>query len=253
MLGRELIFALIGTGATCLATVLGAATVFFFRKDMSQKTQQIFLGFAAGVMTAAAVFSLLLPALEYGQEYSYLILTCGFACGGFLIIITDILIGKLSAFSEEKKKRCAVMVIAVTAHNVPEGLAIGVAFGALSAGGTVEGVAALMLAVGIGIQNFPEGMCVAFPLRANGMSRLKSFTVGQLSGAVEIVAGVLGALAVTLVNNILPFALSFSAGAMIAVVCSELIPESFESGKVRATLGVIFGFVLMMALDIAFG
>ena len=127
------------------------------------------------------------------------------------------------------------------------------AFGAIGAGGVVEGVAALMLAVVIGIQNFPEGMCVAFPLRANGMSRLKSFVIGQLSGAVEIAAGVVGALAVALINNILPFALSFSAGAMLAVVCSELIPESFESGKLRATLGIIFGFVLMMALDIAFG
>ena len=244
--------ALIATSFTWALTAAGASLVFIYKK-VTRTAFSFMMSSAAGIMTASTFFSLLLPALEYGQEYSYLILTCGFACGGFLIIITDILIGKLSAFSEEKKKRCAVMVIAVTAHNVPEGLAIGVAFGALSAGGTVEGVAALMLAVGIGIQNFPEGMCVAFPLRANGMSRLKSFTVGQLSGAVEIVAGVLGALAVTLVNNILPFALSFSAGAMIAVVCSELIPESFESGKVRATLGVIFGFVLMMALDIAFG
>lgn len=145
------------------------------------------------------------------------------------------------------------MCVAVTMHNIPEGLAIGVAFGALASGESVGAVAAVMLAVGIGIQNFPEGMCVAFPLRANGMSRSKSFFIGQLSGAVEIVAGVVGALAVTFISGILPWALSFSAGAMIAVVCSELIPECFSDGKVKATVGVICGFALMMILDVAFG
>ena len=244
--------ALIATTFTWLLTAAGATLVFIYKK-VGRGAFCFMISCAAGIMLASTFFSLLLPALEYGGDFSYLILTSGFACGGLLIIVTDILIGKLHAFSDGRKRKCAVMVIAVTAHNVPEGLAIGVAFGALSLGGTVEGVAALMLAVGIGIQNFPEGMCVAFPLRANGMSRFGSFMVGQLSGVVEIIAGVLGALAVSLVNNILPFALSFSAGAMLAVVCSELIPESFQSGKTRATLGVIFGFVLMMALDIAFG
>lgn len=244
--------ALLATSFTWVLTAAGASLVFIY-KNVSRNAFSFMMSSAAGIMLASTFFSLLLPALEYGQKYSYLILTSGFACGGLLIILTDILIGKLHTFSDGKKKQCAVMVIAVTAHNVPEGLAIGVAFGALGAGSTVEGVAALMLAVGIGIQNFPEGMCVAFPLRANGMSRSKSFFIGQLSGAVEIISGVLGALAVSLVNDILPFALSFSAGAMLAVVCSELIPESFASGKIKATLGVIFGFVLMMALDIAFG
>lgn len=244
--------ALIATSFTWLLTAAGASLVFIY-KNVSQSAFSFMMSSAAGIMLASTFFSLLLPALEYGQSYSYIILTCGFACGGLLIILTDILIGRLHAFSNGRKKQCAVMVIAVTAHNVPEGLAIGVAFGAIVSGGVVEGVAALMLAVGIGIQNFPEGMCVAFPLRANGMSRAKSFFIGQLSGAVEIVAGVVGALAVALVTGILPFALSFSAGAMLAVVCSELIPESFKSGKIKATLGVIFGFVLMMALDIAFG
>ena len=174
--------------------------------------------------------------------------------GGLLIIVTDVVSGKLNLFSGNANKRsCAVMCVAVTMHNIPEGLAVGVAFGALSSGGSVEAVAAVMLAVGIGIQNFPEGMCVAFPLRANGMSRAKSFFIGQLSGAVEIVAGVTGALAVTFVTGILPWALSFSAGAMVAVVASELIPESFSSGKIRATAGIIAGFALMMILDLAFG
>lgn len=243
--------ALIATIFTWVLTAAGAALVFAYKK-VSKGAFVFMMSSASGIMLASTFFSLLMPALEYGQDYSYVILSCGFACGGLLIILTDILIGRLHIFSERKKKKCAVMVIAVTAHNVPEGLAIGVAFGAMSSGG-VGAVAAIMLAVGIGIQNFPEGMCVAFPLRANGLSRTKSFMIGQLSGAVEIVAGVIGALAVSLVTGILPFALSFSAGAMIAVVCSELIPESFEGGKIRATLGVIFGFVLMMALDIAFG
>jgi ZIP family zinc transporter len=205
-------------------------------------------------MLASSFFSLLLPALEQGGQYSYIILTVGFISGGLLIVLTDLLIGKLNMFASDKKSRaCAVMCVAVTVHNIPEGLAVGVAFGALSQGGGMGVVAAIMLAVGIGIQNFPEGMCVAFPLRANGMSRGKSFFIGQLSGAVEIVAGVIGAVAVTAISGILPFALSFSAGAMLAVVCSELIPESFASDKLKATLGVVFGFALMMILDIAFG
>ena len=208
---------------------------------------------AAGIMLASTFFSLLLPALEGGGELSYIVLTVGFVSGGLLIIFTDILLSKLKAFSDDKKARSgAVMCVAVTVHNVPEGLAVGVAFAALAQFGG-SAVSAIMLALGIGIQNFPEGMCVAFPLRANGFSRIKSFTLGQLSGAVEIVAGVVGALAVGAISGILPWALSFSAGAMLAVVCSELIPESFSGGKVQATLGVIFGFAFMMILDVALG
>ena len=245
--------ALMGTGFTWFLTALGASLVFIY-KNVNDKAFSFMMSSAAGIMLASTFFSLLMPAMEMVEEFSYLILTCGFVLGGALIIVTDIVIGKLHMFSDNKSKRgCAVMCIAVTMHNIPEGMAVGVAFGALASGQTVEGVAAVMLAVGIGIQNFPEGMCVAFPLRANGVSRTKSFFIGQLSGAVEIVAGVIGALAVTAVNGILPWALSFSAGAMLAVVCSELIPESFAQGKVKATIGVIFGFALMMVLDLAFG
>ncbi|MDE7167327.1 MAG: ZIP family metal transporter [Clostridia bacterium] len=245
--------ALMGTGFTWFLTALGASFVFIY-KNVNDKAFSFMMSSAAGIMLASTFFSLLMPAMEMVEEYSYLVLTCGFVLGGALIIVTDIVIGKLHMFSDNKSKRgCAVMCIAVTMHNIPEGMAVGVAFGALASGQTVEGVAAVMLAVGIGIQNFPEGMCVAFPLRANGVSRTKSFFIGQLSGAVEIVAGVIGALAVTAVNGILPWALSFSAGAMLAVVCSELIPESFAQGKVKATIGVIFGFALMMVLDLAFG
>lgn len=208
---------------------------------------------AAGIMLASAFFSLLLPALEQGGEFSYLILTISFILGGFLIIATDLTINAINRNTDERKRSCAVMCVAVTVHNVPEGLAVGVAFGALAQGSGVGAVAAIMLAVGIGIQNFPEGMCVAFPLRASGYSRTKSFLIGQFSGMVEIIAGVIGALAVTAVSGMLPAALAFSAGAMVAVVCSELIPESFASDKLKATIGVILGFALMMILDVAFG
>lgn len=245
--------ALLATMFTWALTALGALPVFFC-KSVGKNAFSFMMSSAAGIMLASTFFSLLMPALEMEPKFSYIVLTCGFALGGLLIILTDVVTSKLHLFTDNAtKKRCAVMCIAVTIHNIPEGLAIGVAFGALASGSSVGAVAAVMLAVGIGIQNFPEGMCVAFPLRANGMGRVKSFFIGQLSGAVEIVAGVVGALAVTFVNGILPWALSFSAGAMIAVVCSELIPESFSEGKVKATVGVVFGFALMMILDIAFG
>ena len=245
--------ALIATTFTWALTAAGALLVVFCKK-VGTGTFALMMSSAAGIMLASTFFSLLLPAIEMSGEFSYLVLTCGFVLGGLLIIVTDVVSGKLNLFSGNANKRsCAVMCVAVTMHNIPEGLAVGVAFGALSSGGSVEAVAAVMLAVGIGIQNFPEGMCVAFPLRANGMSRAKSFFIGQLSGSVEIVAGVTGALAVTFVTGILPWALSFSAGAMVAVVASELIPESFSSGKIRATAGIIAGFALMMILDLAFG
>ena len=245
--------ALIATTFTWAMTALGALPVFFC-KSVGKNAFSFMMSSAAGIMLASTFFSLLMPALETGVEYSYLVLTGGFLLGGILIILTDIVTGKLNFFTgNAKKKSCAVMCIAVTIHNIPEGMAIGVAFGALAAGNGMGAVAAIMLAVGIGIQNFPEGMCVAFPLRANGMGRCKSFIIGQLSGAVEIVAGVLGALTVAFASGLLPWALSFSAGAMIAVVCSELIPESFSGSKVKATAGVIFGFALMMILDVAFG
>ena len=244
--------ALLATTFTWALTALGASLVFFYKK-VGKTAFCFMMSGAAGIMLASSFFSLLMPALEQGGEFSYLVLTVGFVCGGFLIIVTDLVINALSKKTEVKNRSCAVMCVAVTVHNIPEGLAVGVAFGALSQGSGVGAVAAIMLAVGIGIQNFPEGMCVAFPLRANGYSRTKSFLIGQLSGVVEIVAGVIGAVAVTAVSGMLPFALAFSAGAMVAVVCSELVPESFASDKLKATIGVILGFSLMMILDIAFG
>lgn len=244
--------ALLATLFTWAMTALGAAFVFFYKK-VGKTAFCLMLSCSAGIMLASSFFSLLLPALEKAGEFGYLILTSGFVAGGLLIIVTDLVIGKLTKNQDESKRSCAVMCVAVTMHNIPEGLAVGVAFGALAVGGGVGAISAIMLAVGIGIQNFPEGMCVAFPLRANGVSRLKSFFIGQLSGAVEIAAGVTGALAVTFVSGILPFALAFSAGAMVAVVCSELIPESFATDKLKATVGVILGFAVMMILDVALG
>lgn len=244
--------ALIATTFTWFLTALGALPVFFC-KNVSKNAFSFMMSGAAGIMLASTFFSLLMPALNMSIEYDYIILTIAFAIGGLLIILTDIACEKLEVFSSENHKNCAVMCIAVTVHNIPEGLAIGVAFGATALGGAVGGVGALMLAIGIGIQNFPEGMCVAFPLRAYGLGRFKCFFIGQLSGAVEIVAGVVGAITVTFMCGVLPFALSFSAGAMIAVVCSELIPECFSGSKIKATIGIILGFSLMMILDIAFG
>ena len=245
--------ALIATAFTYALTAAGASLVFIC-KNVRKGAFSLMMSSAAGIMLASTFFSLLLPAMEQAEEPSYIVLTIGFILGGFLIILTDFTLGKLNIFSDNAKGRSsAVMCIAVTMHNIPEGLAVGVAFGALASGHTGESIAAVMLAVGIGIQNFPEGMCVSFPLRANGMGRWRSFFYGQLSGAVEIVSGVVGAIAVTAVSGILPWALAFSAGAMLAVVCSELIPESFSEGKIRATLGITLGFALMMILDIAFG
>ena len=243
--------ALIACTFTWTMTAAGASLVFFFRK-VSQSAFSLMMSGASGIMLASAFFSLLLPALETGGEYSFIVLTSGFVAGGLLIIFTDVAVNRLNLFSSRNTRSGAVTCVAVTIHNIPEGMAVGVAFAAIG-GGASAVISAVMLAFGIGIQNFPEGMCVAFPLRANGFSRFKSFFIGQLSGAVEIVAGLIGAVAVTFMSGILPFALAFSAGAMLAVVCSELIPQSFESGKIKATLGVITGFALMMILDIALG
>ncbi len=238
--------ALIATGFTWLLTALGSSLVFFYRQ-VGDKTFVFMLSSAAGIMLASSFFSLLLPAIELSDEYAFIKVSVGFIVGGIIIVVSDMLTGVINRNKNAKKRRLTVMTAAVTVHNIPEGMAIGVAFGA---GGNLS---ALMLAIGIGIQNFPEGMCVSLPFRASGASRIKSFFIGQASGVVEIFAGVLGAVAVGFVGELLPWALSFSAGAMIAVVCSELIPESFEKSKLGATLGVILGFTLMMVLDVALG
>lgn len=235
-----------------LMTVLGASLVFF-SKNLNNKIITALTGGAAGIMIAASFFSLLLPALDYGGALpSYLTVTVGFLLGGMFVVGGDLLLSKFRPALGTMGDKNALLYFAVTLHNIPEGMAVGVAFAAAAG---VEGavLSAFFLAVGIAVQNFPEGLCVAVPLRAKGMSPLKSFLFSQGSGAVEIPACLIGAVAATFVSGLMPWALSFSAGAMIAVVCSELIPECFSKNKTVATLGIVAGFCLMMLLDVALG
>ncbi len=257
--------ALIGTLFTWGLTALGAAGVFL-AKDVNRKVLDIFLGFAAGVMIAASFWSLLAPAIDMSEAQGipgWLPAVIGFlAGGGFLFGVDKLLphlhLGLPEAEAEGIKTswhRSILLVLAITLHNFPEGLAVGVAFGAAAAGLPEATVAsAIALAVGIGIQNFPEGLAVSAPLRREGMSRFKSFMYGQASGVVEPIAGVLGALAVLVMRPLLPYALSFAAGAMIFVVGEELIPESHQgSNGDLATIGLMVGFCVMMFLDVSLG
>lgn len=250
---------------TWLVTAMGASLVFFFR-DLNRVVLDTMLGFAAGVMIAASFWSLLAPAIEMarGQRLpAWFPAATGFLLGGAFLWGVDRVLPHLHlefpmAEAEGMKttwERSVLVVLAITLHNIPEGLAVGVAFGAVSAGlesATLGG--AVALAIGIGLQNFPEGTAVAIPLRREGMSRLKSFWYGQLSAAVEPVAAVIGAVAVMQVRMLLPYALSFAAGAMIYVVVEELIPESQRERNMHAaTLGAMAGFTVMMVLDVALG
>lgn len=237
-------------------TALGAACVFFI-KNIRQGLIDLMLGFSAGVMTAASFWSLLAPAIDISEQNGsipWLSVSVGFICGGVFVILSDVFLTAAGKYdkSRGKTKRSIMLASAVTLHNIPEGLAVGVAFG--SSGGSAQlFTGACMLALGIGFQNFPEGMCVSMPLYLSGQSKRKSFFIGQLSGVVEPIAGVIGALFAMAVRSLLPFALSFSGGAMISVVCSELVPEAFSGNKRAAQAGVIAGFALMMILDIALG
>lgn len=231
-------------------TALGASFVFFSKK-LNRTFLTAFTGIAAGIMIAASFFSLLLPAIEYDSPLpSYLTVTIGFFLGGAFLIACDFLLSRTQLrFKGLGGKDNALLFFAVTLHNIPEGMSVGVAFAA--GGGGV--LSALFLAIGIAVQNFPEGMCVAFPLRARGASPFKSFLFSQGSGAIEIPACILGALAASFITGLMPWALSFSAGAMIAVVCSELVPECFSGNKTVASAGILLGFCLMMILDLALG
>jgi len=239
--------------------------VFFF-KTIDRKVLDTMLGFAAGVMIAASYWSLLAPAIQMAADSGgppWLPATVGFLLGGAFLwgvdkVLPHLHIGYPTEEAEGLKTgwhRSILLVLAITLHNFPEGLAVGVAFGALAAGLPSASLsAAVALAIGIGIQNFPEGTAVSIPLRREGFSRFRSFWYGQLSGMVEPIAGVLGAVAVILIQPILPYALAFAAGAMIFVVVEELIPEAqLKSETNIATVGAMLGFAVMMTLDVALG
>lgn len=260
--------AFIATMFTWGVTALGAALVFFF-KTINKRVLDGMLGFAAGVMIAASFWSLLAPAIEMAEEMGYvpwLTVAGGFLSGGAFLWIVDKLLPHMHPGLGANKgdqtegikttwQRSVLLVLAITLHNIPEGLAVGVAFGAVAFGLPSASLAgAVALAIGIGIQNFPEGAAVSIPLRREGFSRRKSFLYGQASGIVEPIAGVLGAFAVLKLRSILPFALAFAAGAMIYVVVEELIPEAQNDRKSDiATIGCMVGFAVMMILDVALG
>jgi len=262
--------ALLATIGTWLVTALGASIVLF-TATVSQRYLDGSLGMAAGVMIAASFWSLLAPSIEMAEEAGYGGLKwvpplVGFVAGALFLRLVDKLLPHLHPGLAEAEgphtrwRRATLLVLAITLHNIPEGLAVGVAFGAAAHHDLTEAQrlaqlgAAVALAIGIGLQNFPEGTAVALPIRREGASRLKAFWWGQLSAIVEPVAGVAGAALVLLLTPILPYALSFAAGAMIYVVTEELIPESQSNGHVDlATMGVIAGFAVMMMLDVGLG
>ena len=257
--------ALLATLFTWFVTALGAASVFLARRFHRRFLDWV-LGFAGGVMIAASFWSLLAPAIAVSEAQGvpgWIPAVTGFLLGGVALRGMDMILPHLHPGAPINEiegvdagwRRAVLLVMAITLHNIPEGLAVGVAFGAVAAGidgATIGG--ALALAMGIGLQNFPEGIAVAMPLRAEGMSRFKAFWYGQLSAAVEPIAGVIGAAAVLSMQAILPYALSFAAGAMVFVVVEEVIPEAQRSGnRDLATGGVMAGFALMMLLDVALG
>ncbi len=260
--------ALIATLGTWLVTALGAATVVFF-KSPNLKALNLMLGFASGVMIAASFWSLLQPAIERAEASSsgvpaYFVATAGFLFGAIfmwgsdkVVTLTQRKVSNAQGSPNTRFGRIMMLILSITLHNIPEGLAVGVAFGALQKGYSTEALmGAITIAIGIGLQNFPEGAAVSIPLRREGFSRRKSFLYGQASGMVEPVAGVIGALLVVYVEAILPYALAFAAGAMILVAVHELIPECQKNQEAQpyfATMGIVAGFAVMMLLDVMLG
>lgn len=251
--------ALIATLFTYLITMLGASIVLFIKK-VNKNFMDAMLGFSAGLMIAASFFSLIKPAITMSESLKlipWIVLTIGFLGGGLLLFTGDKLFDKLNKNKQNnsKLKRCVMLMVSITLHNIPEGMAIGVAFGSLKYG--IDGAnlaAACMLALGIGIQNFPEGAAISLPLRRDGFSRKKAFFLGQISGIVEPISGVIGALLVIKIRVLLPYLLAFAAGAMIYVVVEELIPESqTNKRKEIMALFTLIGFTLMMVLDLSLG
>lgn len=264
-MGKALLWASGGTGFTFLMTTLGAAVVFFFRKKFNPSVQRIFLGFASGVMIAASIWSLLIPAIEEAEANGWI----GWipAAGGFLLgigflMLLDFVLPHLHLDAQRPEgvsnsfKRTTLLVLAVTLHNIPEGMAVGLSFALAAQHGNDPALyaAAMALAIGIGIQNFPEGAAISLPLRQEGLSTGKAFLLGSLSGIVEPIFGILTVLIAGGIGPLMPWLLAFAAGAMMYVVVEELIPEAHlgEHSNV-GTLGVMAGFLVMMILDVALG
>ena len=250
-----ILLAFIATMFTWFVTALGASIVFFFKK-VNKTILDCMLSISAGVMIAASFWSLLAPSIEMAENLGLnkiIMPTLGFLSGGLLLLIIDKIFQKKNKTISDKKKRSLMLISSITLHNIPEGLAVGVAFGSVMYG--LEGatiLSAIGLAIGIGIQNFPEGTAVSVPLRREGLSRTKAFLYGQLSGIVEPISGVIGALLVLKIRFILPYFLAFAAGAMIYVVAEELIPES-QTNKHKSLISIctLIGFAIMMILDVS--
>lgn len=245
--------ALLATLMTYGFTIAGSSLVFFF-KNTSRNVMDAMLGLAGGVMVAASFFSLIAPAIEEAEslgQIPWLIVSLGFFLGGVLLFITDKLSTKM--LKSETSKKNLMLMLSITMHNIPEGLVVGLSFGSLVYGNTTL-TSAMMLALGIGIQNFPEGSAISLPMRRSGMSTRKAFFLGQISGIVEPIAGVLGALLVLKIKWILPISLAFAAGAMIYVVVEEIIPES-QTNKRKDFMAffTLIGFIIMMVLDVGLG
>ena len=258
---QALLWAAGGTGFTALMTASGAAVVFLFRRATSPALHRVLLGFAAGVMIAASMWSLLIPAIEEAQAQGvagWIPAAGGSVLGIGFLLAMDVLLPHLTPESfrlHDSPGRNALLVLAVTLHNIPEGMAVGISFAmAAQSGDPATVTAALALALGIGIQNFPEGAAVALPLLQDGMSRSRAFLTGVLSGLVEPVFALFTVLVAGMVQPLLPWILSFAAGAMLYVVVEELIPEAnLSQGSHSGTLGVMGGFLIMMILDVALG
>ena len=254
----------LGLAIPFIGTTLGSGMVFLMKNEMSKKVGKLLLGFASGVMIAASIWSLINPSIEMAREQgkiAWVPATIGFLLGIIFLLVLDSIIPHMHLESEKPEglksslKKTTMLVLAVTLHNIPEGMAVGVTFaGALIGNSGITLAGAFALAVGIAIQNFPEGAIISMPLRSEGVSKLESFLYGTLSGVVEPIGAIITILLTNLVVPILPYLLSFAAGAMIYVVVEELIPES-QAGEHSniGTIGVAIGFVIMMVLDVALG
>lgn len=253
---HPVISAIIGTGFTFIMTALGAAAVFFIKDGGKEKNQKFILGFASGVMIAASIWSLIIPSIERSESLGlipWIPAAAGFALGGLFFVIIDGILPKI--LSKDKISGTSKLFLAVTLHNIPEGMAVGLAFAmATDHKSTVTVASAIALAVGIGIQNFPEGTAIALPFLNEGYSKKQAFFKGALSGIVEPIGGVITVFIAGTAVYMMPWLLSFAAGCMIFVVADELIPQAYKGGNSNAgAVGVMMGFLIMMVLDVALG